>query len=208
LCTLTNFVKPARKPTDLREIRSSHGVLAASGRRSGASRCSTPSGTGMPVGAESSQRLLTPERRPARSPAPHVPFVSPDYQRAICSGSFLVVCRSKWGLPSHPSHLGCWWSLTPPFHPYLRPLKVPGTSSVGQRRSVFCGTVPRVTPGGCCPPPCSAESGLSSTSHSRRRRAMDLIIYEGSLLSRRKVGTLILGGASRLDAFSASPVWT
>jgi len=27
---------------------------------------------------------------------------------------------SGWGLPSHPSHLGCWWSLTPPFHPYLR----------------------------------------------------------------------------------------
>ena len=25
---------------------------------------------------------------------------------------------SRWGLPSHPSHLGCWWSLTPPFHPY------------------------------------------------------------------------------------------
>ena len=29
-------------------------------------------------------------------------------------------------------------------------------------RSVLCGTVPRVTPGGCYPPPCSAESGLSS----------------------------------------------
>ena len=28
---------------------------------------------------------------------------------------------SGWGLPSHPSHLGCWWSLTPPFHPYLSP---------------------------------------------------------------------------------------
>lgn len=23
------------------------------------------------------------------------------------------------GLPSHPGHPGCWWSLTPPFHPYL-----------------------------------------------------------------------------------------
>src|SRR6202040_4349364 len=22
------------------------------------------------------------------------------------------------GLPSHRSHLRCWWSLTPPFHPY------------------------------------------------------------------------------------------
>ena len=25
---------------------------------------------------------------------------------------------SRWGLPSRPSHLGRWWSLTPPFHPY------------------------------------------------------------------------------------------
>ena len=29
-------------------------------------------------------------------------------------------------------------------------------------RSVLCGTVPRVTPGGRYPPPCSAKSGLSS----------------------------------------------
>jgi hypothetical protein len=26
---------------------------------------------------------------------------------------------SGWGLPSRPSHLERWWSLTPPFHPYL-----------------------------------------------------------------------------------------
>ncbi len=26
---------------------------------------------------------------------------------------------SGWGLPSHPGYPGCWWSLTPPFHPYL-----------------------------------------------------------------------------------------
>ena len=25
---------------------------------------------------------------------------------------------SGWGLPSHPGHPGCWWSLAPPFHPY------------------------------------------------------------------------------------------
>ena len=24
---------------------------------------------------------------------------------------------SGWGLPSHPGLPGCWWSLTPPFHP-------------------------------------------------------------------------------------------
>jgi hypothetical protein len=29
-------------------------------------------------------------------------------------------------------------------------------------RSAFCGTVPRVAPGGCYPPPCPVESGLSS----------------------------------------------
>lgn len=48
---------------------------------------------------------------------------------------------SRWGLPSQPGHPGCWWSLTPPFHPYLR--------NTSRRRSVFCGTSPRVTPGGC-----------------------------------------------------------
>ena len=36
------------------------------------------------------------------------------------------------------------------------------------RRSVLCGTFPRVTPGGCCPPPCPAEPGPSSTHASRR----------------------------------------
>jgi hypothetical protein len=45
---------------------------------------------------------------------------------------------SGWGLPSHPGHPRCWWSLTPPFHPY--PAQPAG-------RSVFCGTVPRVSPG-------------------------------------------------------------
>lgn len=32
----------------------------------------------------------------------------------------------------------------------------------GTRRSVFCGTVSRVAPGGCYPPPCSVEPGRSS----------------------------------------------
>ncbi len=46
---------------------------------------------------------------------------------------------SGWGLPSHPGHPGCWWALTPPFHPYR--------ATGAARRSVFCGTVPRVAPG-------------------------------------------------------------
>jgi len=35
-----------------------------------------------------------------------------------CSRSGSSWPCSGWGLPSHPSRLGCWWSLTPPFHPY------------------------------------------------------------------------------------------
>ena len=58
------------------------------------------------------------------------------------------------GLPSRPGHPGRWWSLAPPFHPYLKHCF---------RRSVLCGTVPRVAPGGCCPPPCPSEPGPSST---------------------------------------------
>ena len=56
------------------------------------------------------------------------------------------------GLPSRNSHLSLWWSLTPPFHPY-RP---------ESRRSTLCGTISRISPGGCYPPPCSVEPGRSS----------------------------------------------
>jgi hypothetical protein len=38
-----------------------------------------------------------------------------------------------------------------------------------RRRSFLCGTVPRVTPGGCYPPPCPVESGLSSAGPKARR---------------------------------------
>jgi len=66
-------------------------------------------------------------KRSRRKRAPTVPLPS-----WPCSG---------WGLPSRPGHPGRWWSLTPPFHPYS-----PGQPPAGpERRSVFCGTVPRVT---------------------------------------------------------------
>src|SRR4029450_3593216 len=65
---------------------------------------------------------------------------------------------SRWGLPSRPSRLGRWWALTPPFRP-CRHTEV-------RRRSVFCGTVPRVSPGGRYPPPCPVEPGLSSADVS------------------------------------------
>src|SRR5699024_1256370 len=55
------------------------------------------------------------------------------------------------------------WSLTPPFHPYR--LLPTGRG----RRSAFCGTVPRITPGGCYPPPFQVEPGLSSAPLLRGR---------------------------------------
>jgi hypothetical protein len=38
------------------------------------------------------------------------------------------------------------------------------TPTRGPRRSAFCGTVPRVTPGGRYPPPCPVEPGRSSAA--------------------------------------------
>ncbi len=66
---------------------------------------------------------------------------------------------SRWGLPSRTGRPARWWSLTPPFHPYPHP----DTEASGPLAVCLCGTVPRVTPGGCCPPPCSVESGPSSS---------------------------------------------
>ena len=89
------------------------------------------------------QRLKRPTRGLGRAALEH-PLIWP------CSG---------WGLPSQPGHPGCWCALTAPFHPY--------PDSAG--RFVFCGTFPRVTPGGRYPPPCPVEPGLSSRSRSCAR---------------------------------------
>ena len=77
---------------------------------------------------------------------------------------------SGWGLPSQPSHLGCWCALTAPFHPYL----IRTVARRGHRRCVFCGTFPSLAAGRRYRPPCPAEPGLSSRrrppcgSHSQR----------------------------------------
>ena len=69
---------------------------------------------------------------------------------------------SGWGFPSHAGHPACWWSLTPPFHPYC-PSRAEACSG---KRSLFCGTGLRVTPSGRYPPPCPAEPGRSSVDRA------------------------------------------
>src|SRR3954451_5335110 len=95
------------------------------------------------------------DRRCRRPPAVH------PRTRAGSPRTCAVRPCSGRGLPSRPGRPGRWWSLAPPFHPYLKQCF---------RRSVLCGTFPRVAPGGCCPPPCPVEPGPSSTQPVRRGR--------------------------------------
>ncbi len=72
---------------------------------------------------------------------------------------------SGWGLPSQPGHPGCWCALTAPFHPCLIPRS---WGCAGHRRSILCGTFPRLAAGRRYRPPCPAEPGLSSRRSARR----------------------------------------
>jgi hypothetical protein len=69
---------------------------------------------------------------------------------------------SGWGLPSRPSHLGRWWSLTPPFHPY------PLTS---QEAVCFLWHCPAGHPGSALPTtlPCGARTFLGAPGKLARR---------------------------------------
>jgi len=51
----------------------------------------------------------------------------------------------------------------------VSPLPPPGRNR-DRRRFAFCGTVPRVTPGGRYPPPRPVEPGLSSAAPASRGR--------------------------------------
>lgn len=72
---------------------------------------------------------------------------------------------SGWGLPSHCSHLQCWWALTPPFHPYLPT----ATEATTRRRSILCCTFPSLAAGRRYRPSCSVEPGLSSRGSLHQR---------------------------------------
>ncbi len=75
---------------------------------------------------------------------------------------------SGWGLPSHPSHLGCWWSLAPPFHPYLR------TQAV-----CFLWHCPAGHPGWVLPTTllCGARTFLSLAGRDRPPDSSDQPVY-------------------------------
>jgi hypothetical protein len=68
------------------------------------------------------------------------------------------------------------------------------------RRSVLCGTVSRITPGGCYPPPCPVEPGRSSALRGEPRATRP-----SSRPIRMSILALPPGDAALAQAFSA--VW-
>jgi len=83
----------------------------------------------------------------------------PDRSAPDESGLLPVWPCSRWGLPSQADHSTCWCALTAPFHPCRKTLNI-------SRRFPFCCTVPSLAAGGCYPPPCPVEPGLSSRLRS------------------------------------------
>jgi len=107
--------RPASTNTDVRNTRSATSANAANTRRR----------TSRPV-----RRVLCPLARaaaihlglPLPTGSSGLPAGSGGQPSNACAGRPLRVRPSwpcsGWGLPSHPGHPGCWWALTPPFHPY------------------------------------------------------------------------------------------
>ena len=69
--------------------------------------------------------------------------VLPLFPRARCPYSVLL--QAGLAMPSLSPGPRC--ALTAPFHPCRR-------CTHARRRFAFCGAIPGIAPGGCCPPPC------------------------------------------------------
>ena len=88
---------------------------AAETLRDSARKANEPTCTPGSVTADRRRRrwrpsILARRRRRAHATYPQARASSPQAPAVrSCSGR---------GLPSHRSHLRCWWALTPPFHPY------------------------------------------------------------------------------------------
>ena len=78
---------------------------------------------------------------------------------SIRSSPCLVLLPVGFALPVLSPEPRC--ALTAPFHPYRE------APCEAARRFVFCGTVPVLADGGCYPPPCPVEPGLSSIRVNR-----------------------------------------
>lgn len=77
-------------------------------------------------------------------------------------------------------------------------------------RSVFCGTVPRVTPGGRYPPPCSVEPGRSSAGPGTRRDRPAGSSAVGVMVAARAEPPVLRGGpaaAPRRGGRPPGPRW-
>ena len=87
---------------------------------------------------------------------------------------------SGWGLPSRPGYPGRWWSLTPPFHPYL-----PGPARGRTGAAVcFLWHCPAGHPGSVLPTtlPCGARTFL--TAHRAARPPGRLARHRKDMLPR------------------------
>jgi hypothetical protein len=90
-----------------------------------------------PGGDHSSAPTGCPE---AEAPYPQLCRTGPIRTRRMADSLPMWACW-RWGLPCRAGHPDARCALTAPFHP-CRPGPRPR-----RRRSVFCGTFPRVTPG-------------------------------------------------------------
>jgi len=85
---------------------------------------------------------------------------------------------SRCGIPSRPSYLSRWWSLTPPFH------SCPQPKAAGDLLSVALFS--RVTPPGRYPASCSVEFGLSSKRMMRSAVARSTHLWHDSMIGNRR----------------------
>jgi len=153
-----------RRRDDRDSNRSSRSFTTTAVSRSRLRRSDPVLRTGWPVG-----RVLSPASRgatihlrvPLPTPSSGLPAHSggpPSNVRAPRASTGLLdlapsgVCRAGRVAPVAGGLLHRRFTLTP-----LR--------RSGEGRSVLCGTVPRVAPGGCYPPLCPVEPGPSSGSH-------------------------------------------
>ena len=106
---------------------------------------------GHPSRAAVAGSLVRPTRRLGRAALERLRRPSSTLR---CSATLLALLRVGFAEPPEsPRALVVSYTAVSP---------LPAGSRSHDRRFAFCGTVPRVTPGGRYPPPCPVESGLSS----------------------------------------------